>query len=181
MEHLMAFESVNSKATEPPFVKLPPLETLVGLRERLVEAGKLLLVRAYPGPLGQPLDQIGGLDSPHLPAHHRYQQPTTNLEVQQAMKDLLNFPLAVYLCAFADEGVYLSYSMWYSVRQAVPCPLDPESCQWPLEFPALLSLRPGAPGPASWQATLCSRTFHSGLQVTVDLADEATGDWSHRV
>ena len=70
---------------------------------------------------GQPLDAIGGLSSPHLPAHHPYKQPTTNLEVriammmgivitmmtspismkfnqvQQQMKDLMNFPLAVYL------------------------------------------------------------------------------------
>ena len=90
---------------------------------------------------GQPLDAIGGLSSPHLPAHHPYKQPTTNLEVmmifslvinickpkiamilftfdlqeqkkhkicglaycinenqvQRQMKDLMNFPLAVYL------------------------------------------------------------------------------------
>ena len=92
-------------------------------------------------PSGQPLDAIGGLSSPHLPAHHPYKQPTTNLEVmmiflldinickqkivndlihpwstgtkkhkyrglaycinenqvQRQMKDLMNFPLAVYL------------------------------------------------------------------------------------
>ena len=30
---------------------------------------------------GQPLDAIGGLSSPHLPVHHPYKQPTTNLEV----------------------------------------------------------------------------------------------------
>ena len=45
------------------------------------------------------------------------------------MKDLLNFPLAVYLCAFADDNVYLSYSMWYNIRQSVPCPLNPGDCQ----------------------------------------------------
>ena len=49
--------------------------------------------------------------------------------MQQALKDLLNFPLAVYLCAFQDENVYLSYGMWYSIRQAVPCPTNPEDCQ----------------------------------------------------
>ena len=132
------------------------------------------------------------------------------------MKDLMNFPLAVYLitvmsntffvftsqgpgydlrptkrekghpldlwfdkseciahvclCAFAGETVMLSYSMWYNIRQvsynnikdhsvdvydggdgdghddkgdeqAVPCPLSPEDCQWPTDFPELLDMR----------------------------------------
>ena len=181
----MAFEGTYSNAGAAPFIRLEALENLIQLRERLVEAGKYLLVRAYPGPLGraapslfiihiflilsrsicleltfsfvpfscnivpplltpqqfspcssitpsppgQPLDAIGGMSSPHLPAHHPYPQPTTNLEVQQAMKDLLAFPLAVYLCAFHDPNVYLSYGMWYNIRQAVPCPNAPEDCQ----------------------------------------------------
>ena len=32
---------------------------------------------------GQPLDAIGGLAAPHLPAHHPYKQPATNLEVRK--------------------------------------------------------------------------------------------------
>ena len=65
----------------------------------------------------------------------------------------------------------LSYSMWYNIRQvsynkddgvdvydvgdggdgdghddnddeqAVPCPLSPEDCQWPTDFPELLDMR----------------------------------------
>jgi len=176
MEHLMAFEATNSNAQEPPFIKVDALENLISLRDRLVEAGKWLLVRAYPGPLGQPLDAIGGLSSPHLPAHHPYKQPTTNLEVQRQMKDLMNFPLAVYLCAFAGEKVMLSYSMWYNIRQAVPCPLSPEDCQWPTEFPELLDMRPGVGQPAVWEGRVCTRWFQ-GFGITVDIEDESSGTW----
>ena len=77
----------------------------------------LMMIMAVTSYTGQPLDAIGGLSSPHLPVHHPYKQPTTNLEVmititkvmmvmvkfiqavqvQQQMKDLMNFPLAVFL------------------------------------------------------------------------------------
>ena len=52
MEHLMAFEGTYSNAGAAPFIRLEALENLIQLRERLVQAGKYLLVRAYPGPLG---------------------------------------------------------------------------------------------------------------------------------
>ena len=52
MEHLMSFEAVNRGAASAPFIKVSALENLIQLRERLVQAGKYLLVRAYPGPLG---------------------------------------------------------------------------------------------------------------------------------
>ena len=54
MEHVMVFEAAISGALEPPFIRVDALENLIQLRERLVEAGKYLLVRAYPGPLGTP-------------------------------------------------------------------------------------------------------------------------------
>ena len=41
------------------------------------EMGKMNMITTS----GQPLDAIGGLAAPHLPAHHPYKQPTTNLEV----------------------------------------------------------------------------------------------------
>ena len=83
-------------------------------RIRMIMVMMIMAVTSYTG---QPLDAIGGLSSPHLPVHHPYKQPTTNLEVmititkvmmvimkfiqavqvQQQMKDLMNFPLAVFL------------------------------------------------------------------------------------
>merc|ERR1712002_1139246 len=94
------------------------------------------------------------------------------------MKDLLNFPLAVYMCAFSDPNVYLSYSVWYNIRQAVPSPLNPGDSQWPVEFLELLDLNPGTPdGPAIWDSgTICTRWFQN-FGVTVDLADENSGTW----
>ena len=45
-------QATYSNAVERPFIRVSALENLIGLKERLVEAGKFLLVRAYPGPLG---------------------------------------------------------------------------------------------------------------------------------
>ena len=71
----------------------------------LVARGKQLLARSYPGPVGQPIQTVGGYSSPALPGHYPHPQPVTNLDMQQTMRDLYLFPLAVYLCAFADtEG-----------------------------------------------------------------------------
>ena len=54
MEHLMAFEgTLGANAAGPPWINLAALENAIQLREKLVEAGKHLLVRAYPGPLGE--------------------------------------------------------------------------------------------------------------------------------
>ena len=86
MEHVMAFEDVNTNAEEPPFIKISSLENLIQLRNLLVEKEKYLLVRSYPGPVGLPIDNIDGIPTPHLPPHYPYPQPQTNIEVQQSMK-----------------------------------------------------------------------------------------------
>ena len=105
MEHVMSFEGANSHATEQPFINIDALFNSIELRNLLVSEGKYLLARSYPGPVGQTIDSVGGYSSPSLPAHYPYQEPATNREMQEAMKDLYKFPLAVYLCAFADDEV----------------------------------------------------------------------------
>ena len=55
---------------------------------------------------------VGGLSTPQLPDNYHYPNPTDNLGVQQAMRDLYQFPLAVYLCAFAGPKVFYTYSVW---------------------------------------------------------------------
>ena len=177
MEHVMAFESVNMNAQHQPFIKINALENLIELRNLLVSKNKYLLSRSYPGPVGQPIDSSGeGYSGPSLPAHYNYPEPSTNLEVQQAMRDLYKFPLAVYLCAFADTSgkVMYTYSTWYNIGQSVPCPDDPESCQFPDNFDDYLGLSPGAPaGEPTWDGTVCSRQYEK-LSVTVDIADDAS-------
>ena len=42
------------------------------------------------------------------------------------LQDLFQFPLAVYLCAFAGPKVFYTYSVWYDVRQHVPSPSNPQ-------------------------------------------------------
>ena len=107
MEHVMAFEGVNAQASEQPFINIDALLNSLELRNLLVSEGKYLLTRSYPGPVGQTIDNVGGYSCPSLPAHYPYQEPSTNWEMQQAMRDLYKFPLAVYLCAFADDEVIM--------------------------------------------------------------------------
>lgn len=177
MEHVMAFEGVNMHAEGPPFIKIPALENLIELRNQIVNQELYLLVRSYPGPVGQPIENIGGMPTPHLPPNHPYPQPTNNLEVQQSMRDLLNFPLAIYLCAFAEPKIYFAYSLWYSIHQSVPNPDAPEESQFPDNFTEFLEMNPGAPiGPPEWTGRTCSRQF-TNFGISVNLEDENSGTW----
>ena len=135
MEHVMGFEvgehflnlltQLHLKGTfhnaqQPPFINIEALENLIQLRNKLVAEGKHVLVRSFPGPVGSPIINVGGLSTPQLPDHYHYPNPTDNFGVQQAVKDLFQFPLAIFLCAFAGDNVYYTYSVWYDVRQHVP-------------------------------------------------------------
>merc|ERR1711915_61067 len=177
MEHVMGFEGVNMKAEGPPFIKLEDLENLIQLRNTLVEMSKYVLVRSFPGPTGSPIINVGGLSTPQLPDNYPYPKPNNNLEVQQAMKDLFKFPLAVYLCAFAGEKVFYTYSVWYDVRQSVPCLRDHEECQFPHDWDQFVKMNPGPPlEEPNWDGTLCTRRFtHFGI--SVDLQDENSATW----
>ena len=145
-------------AAQPPFINIEALENLIQLRNLLVSEDKYVLVRSFPGPVGSPILSVGGLSTPQLPQHYHYDNPTDNLAVQQAIKDLYQFPLAVYLCAFAGEKVFYTYSVWYDVRQHVPgeslhtdIPVlfmlsgrnNPEQSQWPTDFDEYLKMNPG--------------------------------------
>ena len=83
----------------------------------------------------------------------------------------------MYLCAFADSKIYFSYSLWYSILQSVPCPDNPQDCQFPQDFDQLLQMNPGPPiGQAEWDGRVCSRRFeNSGIYV--DLEDENSATW----
>ena len=79
-------QATNHNAAEPPFIKIDALENLIDLRNKLVEQDKYVLVRSFPGPVGSPILNVGGLSTPQLPEHYHYPNPTNNIEVQQAMK-----------------------------------------------------------------------------------------------
>ena len=93
-----------------------------------------MLSNNHPGPVGKPFVNFNNMRIPSTPVHYHYPQPTTNLEAQQAMKDLYKFPLSVYLCSFADIAgkVMYTYSYFWSIDQSVPCPDD--KCQFPDNF-----------------------------------------------
>jgi len=178
MEHTMGFEGTNHGATEAPFIKIDALENLIELRNRLVADGQYVLVRSFPGPVGSPILSVGGLSTPQLPDHYPYPNPTNNIEVQQAMKDLFRFPLGVFLCAFAGPKVYYTYSVWYDVRQHVPSVSNPEESQFPGDWTQFLDMNPGEPlEEPQWQGRQCSRQF-TNFKISVNLEDENSATWS---
>ena len=67
--------------------------------------------------------------------------------------------------------------MWYSILQSVPCPDNPEECQFPEDFDELLHMNPGYPrGQADWNGRLCTRRF-ANFGISVDLEDEHSAVW----
>jgi len=176
-EHVMSFEGVDKHAEGPPFIKIVELEKYIQLKNLLVEKDKYVFVRSFPGPVGTPINHVGGLPTPQLPENYPYPKPQNNLEVQQAMKDLFAFPLAVYLCAFADEKVFYTYSVWYDVSQSVPCMGDQKKCQFPADFDEYLKMNPGPPlEAAKWEGRVCSRRF-TKFGISVNLEDENSATW----
>merc|ERR1719481_725546 len=100
--------------------------------------------------------------------------------MQQAYKDLLDFPLALYLCAFQAPGTYFLYSTMYEVRQLVPCRSNPEKCQFPMNFTELLDFDPGFPlAEAEWEGKKCTRQF-SNMAVSVNIEDSTSAKWTGR-
>ena len=168
MEHMMAFEGVTKSATDFPFVKIDALRNSMQLRNKLVQLRKYLLVRSFPGPVGQPAQNIAGFSTYSLPPHYPYSDPADTEQAKQAMKDLYKFPLAVFLCGFAQERIFYTYSYWYDIHQSVPCP----TCQFPDEFQEYLDLEPGSPlTQPTWEGDVCTRTFEH-LEVRVNIRSE---------
>ena len=168
MEHMMAFEGAITSATDFPFIRIDALRNSMQLRNKLVQLKKYLLVRSFPGPVGQPLVNIEGFSVASLPPHYPHLDPTSNQEAKQAMKDLYKFPLAVFLCGFAQERIFYTYSYWYNIDQSVPC----NTCQFPEQFPEYLDLQPGsALSQPTWDGDICSREFEN-LEVRVNIRSE---------
>ena len=173
----------------------------------LVAQEKFLLVRSFPGPVGSPILNVGGLSTPQLPDHYHYTNPGHNLGMQAAMRDLFQFPLAVFLCGFAGPRVYYTYSVWwerttdlywmlvcrYDVRQSVPDREVAEDSQYPPDWTQYNDMNPGPPvGTACtglcdtavqvsqphWEGRRCSRQFRH-FNITVNLEDENSAAWSY--
>ena len=91
---------------------------------------------------------------------------------------MYQFPLAVFLCAFAGNNVFFAYSNWYDVRQHVPSPENPEESQFPANFDEFLKMNPGEPlEEAIWDGRKCSRQFKN-FKIFVDIEDESSPTWS---
>ena len=114
------------------------------------------------------------------------------------VQDLFQFPLAVYLCAFAGPKVFYTYSVWYDVRQHVPNPGNPQvfidryrrieeytlvpnifqDSQFPDNFTQFLDMNPGPPlEEPLWEGRRCSRRFEH-FKISVNLEDENSATWS---
>ena len=63
-----------------------------------MEKDKYVFVRSFPGPVGTPINHVGGLPTPQLPENYPYPKPQNNLEVQQAMK--VKYQLKEFLYIF---------------------------------------------------------------------------------
>jgi len=176
-EHFMSYGQVDANAVQEPFYRVDSLENNIKIRNQLVEAGKIFLLRTSPGPTTFPVRQFYDITSYSLVPGFPYPQPTTNLEMQQAYKDLLDFPLAVYLCAFQDSNVYFSYNAFYGLRQNVPCRERQDTCQFPMDFDELLETNPGlALTEPMWEGRTCKREFEN-LTVKVDIANSTSVTW----
>ena len=85
----------------------------------------------------------------------------------------------MFLCAFAGDKVFYTYSVWYDVRQHVPSPNSLDESQYPADFDEFLKMSPGQPlEEPQWVGRQCSRQFEH-FSISVNLEDESSPTWSY--
>ena len=150
LEHFNSFESLDrvTGALSP---------AAFALTARLVReasaAGKVVLIKAWPGPICQPIGALGPSWCGPRSA------PTTHAGRAEVAGTALEAALAAYLI-LATDYTFFSFSWWYtSTDGAFPCD-DDGSCSAPGGWYPELSKRLGPPlGDASLNGTVYSRAF----------------------
>ena len=171
IEHFGSFEQVTTAEgrSNPDWFL-----TWINVTNRVMDGDygddKSIFIKAWPGPVGSPIDAYG----PTWPsAYEGYPRPSTYAELQVVSKELITFPLAIYLCGIYREGTYFSYAWWYGWYHGyIPCPDDLDSCTAPVDWYEEFTNKLGEPlGDRIMKDTYkCSRSFENA-NVYVDLRD----------
>ena len=135
-EHFLGFESLNAATG----ALIPSQFALAAaLIRNATDAGKPVLVRAWPGPVCQPIRSMGpSWCGPTQPA------PATYPLAAAALQQLLTPALAGYLIV-ATNITYFSYSWWYTEKDGMmPC-VTPGACSFPEGWYPDLARPLGAP------------------------------------
>ena len=139
---------------------------------------KLILVKAWIGPPESPsvhLDYSGYAASAvgySWPDGFEYTTPKNYSRLQKLANGLLQFPLAVYLCALVREYVYFSFGYWYDVHSGYyPCPDNycAAPSQWFNQFASYLG-EPTSEPKWTHDGLVCQRQFEN-VNVTVNISD----------
>lgn len=163
-EHFGAFEGVADGAMNGT-----RMESWVDVITKAAALGKTVIVKTWPGPVVEPI-QNGGPSWPNKTA-----ADWTYTERQAAAARALDWSHAAFLLT-AAPNVYMSYSWWYNIADGVvPCTAASNSCSCPEDWYPQLSNALGKPlGPpqraSGGTGHVWTREFES-VSVRVDLGD----------
>eukprot|EP01083_Nonionella_stella_P039761 108161_1 len=171
-DHYMAYEEVLANEDGAPINATDLLlwyNISKSIRNGDYGENKVLIMKGWIGPEVSPINSFG----PSWPKKFYLPTPTTHSEVASVASELLQFPLAVYLCGIYDRYVYFTYTYFWGLEQgAVPCPDDPSSCDAPVGWYQEFMNKLGEPMHDGQMTNVykCNRSFEYA-DVYVDLRD----------
>lgn len=170
-EHFLSFEMLDpSNGSLVPAMYQQAVE-LIG---NATAAGKVVLVRGWPGPVSQPIGPLG----PSWTSSAGAEAPTTYAGRAAAATTWLEASLAGYLI-IADVSTYFSYNWWYTAPDGVyPCPAG--ECSAPAAWYPELSQPLGAPqGPYERDGWVYRRSFeHAHVVFDARNVSASTIQWT---
>lgn len=171
----MSFESVDSVTGS---IKPSLFAASVALVQEAVDAGLIVLLRTWPGPVVQPITSFGPSWSTAWEVATNVTTPQTYGGRAAALTANLVPALASFLIV-AQPTVWFAYSWWYSSFDGVmPC-VTPGTCSTPAGWYPELSRPLGAPlGNYTKQGWVYSRDFeYAHIEFIADNITASTITW----
>lgn len=171
----MSFESISSAGALIPSV----FATSVALVQQAADAGLIVLIRAWPGPVKQPITSFGPSWPPQFEAAVNESTPQSYAGRAAAAAAYIVPSLASFLIV-AQPRVWFAYSWWYGSSDGVlPCPTAPGTCSAPDAWYPELAHALGPPlGNFSQSGWVYTRSFeHARVVFVADNISASSITW----
>ena len=171
IEHFAAFEEVDTSTST---INSDYLLSWVNIIYNETNYNnKSIFIKSWMGPEISP--------GPSWPDSYKYPTPKNNSDIQKHAQELLQFPLAVYLCGLLTHRyIYFSYAWYWGVSQGYyPC-YENNECATPADgwYDEFLNQLGRPVSEPNWiindSVKLCTRSFEY-VNVTVDLNNQESG------
>merc|ERR550539_2253719 len=139
VEHFGSYEMLDNGNNYPnTYMNVAKVQQLIEITKNLLNDPVNptdIHVKAWIGPETTPILSTGPSWMPGYTSPNGLVFPATKAEIAVAAQELLDYPLAIYLCSLYDANVYFSYAWRWAIADGyVPCANDIYDCSSPAEW-----------------------------------------------